>query len=107
VTVRTGGRVERERFGSLDTALAEVESRGRALQGETRAQPVDTKILGRYEPAQQVSARIELAGPRGSRSGVDVRGDGSAAAYLGWVRRRPVEEQGHESPYEALRRALG
>jgi hypothetical protein len=38
---------------------------------------------------------------------VDVRGDGSASAYLGWVRRRAVEEQGHESPYEALRRALG
>ena len=107
MTVRTGGRVERERFASLDTALAELESRGRALQRDTRAKPVDTKILGRYEPAQQVSARIELAGPRGARAGVDVRGDGSAAAYLGWLRRRAVEEQGHESPYEALRRALG
>jgi hypothetical protein len=107
LTVRSGGRVERERFDSLDTALAEVESRARALQRETRAKPVDTKILGRYEPAQQVAARLELAGPRGVRAGVDVRGDGSAASYLGWVRRRPVAEQGHESPYEALRRVLG
>ncbi len=99
--------MEREKFGSLDTALAEVESRGRALQRDTRAKPVDTKILGRYEPAQQVAARIELAGPRGVRAGVDVRGDGSAASYLGWVRRRAVEEEGTESPYEALRRVLG
>jgi hypothetical protein len=106
LTVRTGGRVERHRFGSLDGALTELEARCRALQSETRAKPVDTKIMGRYEPAQQVAARIELAGPRGVRAGVDVRGDGTAAAYRGWVRRQAVEERGTESCYEALRRTL-
>lgn len=99
--------MERERLGSLDSALDELETRGRALQGDTRAKPVDTKILGRYEPAQQVAARLELAGPRGVRAGVDIHGDGSAASYLGWVRRRAVEERGTESPYDALRRVLG
>ncbi len=107
LTVRTGGRVERKRFDSLDGALSEVEARGRALQRETRAKPIDTKLLGRYEPAQQVAARLELAGPRGVRAGVDVHGDGSATAYRGWVRRQAIEESGTESPYDALRRALG
>ncbi|MEA2466184.1 MAG: hypothetical protein QOJ57_310 [Thermoleophilaceae bacterium] len=106
ITVRRGGKVERDRFDALDTALAEIESRGRTLQRDTRAKPVDTKILGRYEPAQQVAARLELAGPGGVRGGVDVRGDGSASAYTGRVRRRPVLERGGESAYEALRRVL-
>lgn len=104
--VRSEGRVERDRFDSLDTALAEIESRGREKQRTTRSKPVDTKILGRYEPAQQVAVRLELSGPRGLRAGVDVRGDGTAAAYTGRVRRRAVQERGNESPYEALRRTL-
>jgi hypothetical protein len=107
ITIRHGGTVERERFDSLEGALAELESRGRALQRETRSKPIDTKILGRFEPAQQVAARLELAGPRGVRAGVDVRGDGSAAAYRGWVRRQLVREEGAESGYDALRRVLG
>ena len=106
VTLRVGGAIEREKFGSLEAALAELESRGRALQGETRAKPIDTKILGRFEPAQQVAARLELSGPGRGRSGVDVRGDGSAAAWTGRVRRQAVEERGTESPYEALRRVI-
>jgi hypothetical protein len=106
LTIRRRGGIDRDRFDSLDTALAEVESRGRSLQRETRAKPVDTKILGRYEPAQQVAARLELAGPGRVHAGVDVRGDGSASAYTGRVRRRPVLERGGESPYEALRRVL-
>ena len=106
LTIRTEGQVERHKLDSLDTALAEVESRGRDKQRTTRAGPVDTKILGRYEPAQLVAARLELSGPRGLRAGVDVRGDGSATAYTGRVRRQPIEERGDESPYEALRRTL-
>jgi hypothetical protein len=107
LTIRTEGRVEKERFDSLDAALDELESRGREQQGSTRSKPVDTKILGRYEPAQQVAARFELAGPGGVRVGLDVRGDGSAAAHTGRFRRLAIEERGTESPYDALRRVLG
>lgn len=86
----------------MDEALDAIESRGRELQRTTRAGPVDTKVLGRWEPAQQVAGRVEL----GRRGGVDIRGDGSAVAYTGRVRRRLIEERGDESPYDALRRVL-
>jgi hypothetical protein len=102
VLVRVTGRLEREKFSSLEAALDEIESRGRELQRTTRAKPIDTKVLGRYEPAQQVAARLELSG----RGGVDVRGDGSAQAYTGRLRRRAVDERAGESAYDALRRAL-
>lgn len=107
VTERRGGRVDRQRFGTLDAAVEAIESRTVELQRDTRATPVDTKVLGRFEPVQQVVARLELAGPRGSRAGVDVRGDGSAEAYTGWVRRQVVAQRDGESACEALGRVLG
>jgi hypothetical protein len=102
VTIREGTRVEHERFESIEEALDAIESRGRDLSRSTRAKPVDTKLLGRWEPQQQVAARLQL----GRRGGVDIRGDGSAEAYTGWLRRRLVEQRGGESPYDALRRSL-
>ena len=101
--VRTRGRVERSRFGSLDEALEFVEAEGRSLQRTTRSSPVDTKVLGRFEPAQQVAARFELSGPRRARAGLDVHGDGSSSAFVGRLRRR---ELSGDSAYDALREEL-
>ena len=91
-----------ERFPSLDEALAAIEERGEELSHGTRSKPVDTKVLGRWEPGQQVAGRLQL----GRRGGIDIRGDGSVEAYTGWLRRRLVEQRGDESPYDALRRQL-
>jgi hypothetical protein len=54
-----------------------------------------------------VAARGEVTGPGGVRGGVDLRGDGSTEAFTGRVRRRVVEQRDGETPYDALRRALG
>jgi hypothetical protein len=109
LTVRTGPRVERERFEVLDEVLDVVEARARALAASATRGSVDIK-LKRFEPVQQVVARIEFSGPErlipSVTAGVDVRGDGSIEAYTGRVKRRVVDQRSGESAYAALRRAL-
>ena len=99
--------MERSRFDELGVALSALERRGEELQEGADARTVDVKLGRRFEPVQQVVARLELAGPRRLRVGVDVRGDGSAEAWTGRVRRNLIEQLPDESPYEALRRSLG
>ena len=106
LTVRAGPRVDRERFESLDRALAELERRGREVEMSAGTGEVRMPLMRRFEPVQRVTARLELRGP-GVRAGVDVRGDGSTEAYTGRLRRRVVEQRGGESAYWALRRVLG
>ena len=109
LTVRTGGKVRQARFERLDEVLDEAETEARAAATSAPRQVVDAKIR-KFEPVQQVVARIELSGPERVlpkvRAGIDVRGDGSAEAYLGRVRRRLVDRLGQETPYQALRRVL-
>jgi hypothetical protein len=104
--VRTGPKVERQRFQELPDALAAIERRGRELEQNAGATAVGGRLMRRIEPVQQVTARIELSGPRGMRAGIDIRGDGSSEGFTGRVRRRLVEQQPGESSYEALRRMV-
>ena len=97
---------------ALDEALDAAEARARrAVAAGLRASagPFDAKIR-RFEPIQQVAARIELAGPERLlpkvHAGVDVRGDGSTEAYVGRLRREVVKQRKGENAYRALRRAL-
>jgi len=106
VTIRRGGKVECERFDALAGALERIEERGRELAEAADAETIDPRLTRRFDPVQQVLARLELAGPGRLRAGVDVRGDGSAEAYRGRVRRNLVEQLGGESAYDALRRTL-
>ena len=106
VTVRVGPKVERQRFDGLDDALAALEGRARELAGQANARPTGGRLMKRFDPVQQVAARIELAGPGRVRAGVDVRGDGSSEAFIGKLRRQLIEQRRGESPYDALRREL-
>ncbi len=110
MTVRAGSRVERERFDDPAEALEAIEARGRELQRTGPRETVNVRVR-RFDPAQQVVARIELSGPErfiaNVNGGVDVRGDGSVEAFTGRVRRRVIDQRRGESAYAALRRVLG
>ncbi len=104
VKIRNGPKVEKERYDDLDAALGAIEARGDELARDSRTDAVGGQLMRRIEPVQQVTARIQLAGPGGLRAGVDVRGDGSAEAWTGWLRRQVLEQRAGESPYDALGR---
>jgi hypothetical protein len=104
VVVRTGPRVQRLRAGSLEQALELLETEARVAANTERRGDVDVRFR-RFEPAEQVAARVELRGS-GARAGFDVRGDGSVQAWTGRVRRRLVEPGDDETVYEARRRAV-
>jgi len=107
--VRAGPNVDRDQFDELDEALDALERRGRALIESAPRGVLDAKIR-QFEPVQQVVARLEIAGPQAlmprARAGVDVRGDGSAEAFVGRVRRAVIEQRRGEDTFAALRRAL-
>jgi hypothetical protein len=105
VTVRIGPKVERHEADTLEAALDLVEREARAAAAGPGRSPVKLRSKT-FEPVQQVATRVEVRGP-GARGGIDVRGDGSAEAFTGGWRRRLVETGRRETPYAALRRALG
>lgn len=109
LTVRAGPRVDRDRFDELGPALDALERRGRELAQTAPREALDAKIR-QFEPVQQVVARLEVAGPQTlmprARAGVDIRGDGSAEAFVGRVRRAVIEQRGGEDAFVALRRML-
>ena len=107
LTVRVRGKVKRERFESLPAALDALDVRAEGLARDADEKPEGGGLMRRIEPIQQVVARLELAGPRRLRVGIDVRGDGSTEAWTGRLRREVVEQRGGEDASAALRRALG
>jgi hypothetical protein len=102
--VRAGPKVERSRHAGLEDALDELARRAGELQRSARGRTIDLKVR-RFDPVQQVTARLELSGPGGLRAGLDVRGDGSLESWTGRLRRRLIEQRRGESAIEALRRA--
>ncbi len=106
VVIRQEGKVERLKSDSLAAAVDLVEARARELADGAGSRTVGGKLLRRFEPIQQVTARLELAGPRRLRAGIDVRGDGSVESYTGRMRRELIEQRDDEDAYDALRRTL-
>lgn len=105
VKVRAGSKVDRSRHDDLDAALRELERRAGELRRTARGRTIDLKLRS-FDPVQQVTARLELSGPRRLRVGVDVRGDGSVESWTGRLRRQLVEQRGGEDAFDALRRTL-
>jgi hypothetical protein len=106
LTTRVSGEVERERFDSLREAVDALERKGHRLQGQADAEVVGGSLMRRYEPGDQVTARLEISG-RGLRTGVDVRGDGRAVPFTGRLVRGEIARHEGENAYDALRRSLG
>ena len=105
VKFRRGPKVERLRAKTLEEALSWLEQRARRVAAGPGRETIDLRVR-RFDPVQQVTARAELSGPRGLHAGVDVRGDGSAEAWTGRIRRQLVDQRDGEDAYAALRRVL-
>jgi hypothetical protein len=105
VTVRDGPRTQKLRAAGLDEALDLVEREARVVANGPGRRTVDLRART-FTPQQQVAGRVQLRGP-GVAAGVDVRGDGATEAWTGRIRRAVIEQQGRETPYDALRRVLG
>jgi hypothetical protein len=106
LTIRSRSRARSQRFATLDAALDALEERGRELERDADEPARGGTFIRRLQPVQIVVGRLEIAGPRRLRAGIDVRGDGSSEAFTGRFRRRVVEQRAGESSYEALRREL-
>lgn len=106
--MRHGSDVAREKFESLDEAIAEARRRIDQVRGEGGLSTASG--FRDYAPGQQVHARVELTGPgvlRGREGGIDVMGDGSLVPYKGTIRKRPLGGDGVDESIERLREALG
>ena len=110
VTIRVGPSVTRSRHASLPAAVDALERELTTL-GPAGRRRTRRALTREYEPVAQVAARGELAGPTRLNprvsAGADVRGDGSIEVYIGRLRRRLIELEPGEEPFDALRRAVG
>ena len=100
--------MRREKFGSLDEALADARRRVEEIRREDRLPPIN--FLREFTPDKRVAARIEVSGPgliRSPEAGVDVMGDGTAVAYTGAIRKEGIEADSLDEAFERLAVALG
>jgi hypothetical protein len=107
LTVRNGSDVEHLSFEELGEAVAAM--RERALEIRAGAPVKSVSALRDFSPADQVQARLQLAGKGWLRqpvAGVDVRGDGSFAPFVGRVTREELDPTDFETPFDVVREAL-
>lgn len=108
LTVRNGSEVSHEQFDDLDEAVARV--RERALEIRSLGPLKEASMIRDYKPADQVRARLQLAGKgrwgRRPSAGVDVRGDGAFVPFSGGMVREELDPSGHETPFDLVRETL-
>jgi len=99
--------VGREKFATLDQAIADARRRVEEIQRQDRLPHIST--LREFTPEEQVNARIEISGPglfRAREGGIDVMGDGHAIAYTGAIRKKTIEADSLDQAFDRLRSAL-
>ncbi|MGH2983259.1 MAG: hypothetical protein ACRDK5_03230 [Solirubrobacterales bacterium] len=107
VTVRHGSQVNREKFDTLNQALAEAHERVDQVRREGGLPQISA--FRDYAPDQRVHARIEISGPgliRSPEGGLDVMGDGSVVTYRGAIRKQPLGATSLDDAFARLREAL-
>jgi hypothetical protein len=107
LTVRNGAEVDHEGFDDVAEAVARMRERALAIRAD--GPPKTSNVLRKFEPEDQVTARLELSG-RGlfnkAAAGIDVRGDGTFMPYRGGLRREELDPSGHDTPFDLVRETL-
>lgn len=83
--------------------------RARALAIRAEGPVESASMLRRFEPEDQVYARLQLSGRGWLRkpvAGVDVRGDGNFVPFRGGVTREELDPTEHGTPFDAVRETL-
>jgi hypothetical protein len=107
VTVRHGSNVGREKFDSLDEAIADARQRVDEIRREGGLPEIS--VFRKHTPGQRVHARIEISGPgliRSAEGGIDVMGDGHVIAYTGAIRKETIGAESLDDAFDRLQRAL-
>jgi hypothetical protein len=108
LTVRNGPDVDHASFADLGEAVASMREQALAIRAEGPNKPVNS--VRRFEPRQQVNARLQLSRRRGlfgkETAGVDVRGDGSFVPFAGGVTREELDPTDHDTPFDLVRETL-
>ncbi|HEX4307141.1 MAG TPA: hypothetical protein VHZ54_13980 [Solirubrobacterales bacterium] len=107
LTVRNGAEVDRDEFDDLAAAVASMRERALAIRAE--GPPKTAKIVRKFEPKAQVTARLEVSRGgllRKQAAGIDVRGDGTFTPYRGGLRREELDPSGHDTPFDLVRETL-
>jgi hypothetical protein len=107
LTIRNGSKVDREKFGTLEEAIAALRSHAERICSEDDLEPIS--VIRTYEPGDLVRARLEIStgGPLRSRdAGVDVMGDGGLVPFRGGVFRKELGAGEGRNAYEAVEQAM-
>lgn len=107
LTVRNGAEVDHERFDDVGEAVAQMRERALAIRAE--GPPKAASLVRKFEPEDQVTARLELSRGgllRKQAAGIDVRGDGTFVPYRGGMQREELDPSGHDTPFDTVRETL-
>jgi hypothetical protein len=107
LVIRHGSEVKHERFDDLDDAVTAMKRQTQLIRKEGPLGEISA--IRDYEPAQRVHARLGISAGgllRRRQAGMDLMGDGTLVPYVGVVRKRRLDPEGDQSPFDAVRAAL-